>query len=155
MWSVFCLLIQLGDRHLDNILMSLADGRILHIDFDCIFGKGKILPVPELVDFRLTLNILSSLGLSSCYGLFRTYFFETARAFQRNREHIMSTFKIFDIDPIREQLRSRKFNRVDLIKDRLDLLGQLKTKEDVNFLLDKNQSLSTLKEMFFGWCPHI
>ena len=149
------MLIQLGDRHLDNILMTTEDCHVLHIDFDCIFGKGKTLPVPEVVDFRLTLNILASLGLTSCFGLFRKYFLVTAKAFARNKENILGSFRIFDVDPIKEHLRARKFRRVDLIASELDKFGQLESARDLNMLLNKNQNIERLKEMFIGWCPHI
>ena len=39
--------IGLGDRHQDNILVQ-QDGSVSHIDFDCIFEKGTVLPVPEV-----------------------------------------------------------------------------------------------------------
>lgn len=51
----------MGDRHCDNILMC-EDGEIFHIDYECIFNKAKGLPVPEIVDFRLTKNFRHGLG---------------------------------------------------------------------------------------------
>ena len=44
----------LGDRHLDNILLDLASGQVVHIDFNLSFDKGAMLRVPEVVPFRLT-----------------------------------------------------------------------------------------------------
>ena len=44
----------LGDRHLDNILLDLASGQVVHIDFNLSFDKGALLRVPEVVPFRLT-----------------------------------------------------------------------------------------------------
>lgn len=44
----------LGDRHLDNILLDLQSGQVVHIDFNLCFGKGAALRVPEVVPFRLT-----------------------------------------------------------------------------------------------------
>ena len=40
-------MIGLGDRHNDNILIQ-KNGAVSHIDFDCIFEKGTILPIPEV-----------------------------------------------------------------------------------------------------------
>ena len=44
----------LGDRHLDNILLNKHTGRVVHIDYNIIFDKGRQLRVPEIVPFRLT-----------------------------------------------------------------------------------------------------
>ena len=44
----------LGDRHLDNILLNKHNGRVVHIDYNIIFDKGRQLRVPEIVPFRLT-----------------------------------------------------------------------------------------------------
>ena len=44
----------LGDRHLDNMLLDLATGQVVHIDFNLSFDKGALLRVPEVVPFRLT-----------------------------------------------------------------------------------------------------
>ena len=32
------------------------------IDLEAIFGFGKILPIPEIIDFRLTKNLVDALG---------------------------------------------------------------------------------------------
>lgn len=47
-------LMGLGDRHLDNILLNKHTGRVVHIDYNIIFDKGRQLHVPEIVPFRLT-----------------------------------------------------------------------------------------------------
>jgi serine/threonine-protein kinase SMG1 len=39
----------LGDRHLDNILINLNSGEIVHIDYNVCFDQGKYLKVPEIV----------------------------------------------------------------------------------------------------------
>ena len=44
----------LGDRHLDNILMDSCSAEVVHIDYNIIFERGRKLPVPEVVPFRLT-----------------------------------------------------------------------------------------------------
>ncbi len=62
-WSSIQYLFGLGDRHLDNVLISTKTGVTCHIDFDCIFEKGKDLPTPEIVQFRLTNNIVGALGM--------------------------------------------------------------------------------------------
>ncbi|RLN50197.1 hypothetical protein BBJ29_000484 [Phytophthora kernoviae] len=45
----------IGDRHLDNFLLDLSNGRIIGIDFGVSFGAGaSVLAVPELIPFRFT-----------------------------------------------------------------------------------------------------
>lgn len=53
----------MGDRHCDNILLNVDDGKAIHIDFDCIFEKGKFLPVPETIPFRMTKNTVAPMGV--------------------------------------------------------------------------------------------
>jgi len=44
----------LGDRHLDNLMIDLGGGELLHIDYNICFDQGRRLRVPERVPFRLT-----------------------------------------------------------------------------------------------------
>ncbi|KAI9329681.1 kinase-like domain-containing protein [Zopfochytrium polystomum] len=53
--NVCSYLLGIGDRHLDNFLVNLKTGGIIGIDFGHAFGSAtEVLPVPELVPFRLT-----------------------------------------------------------------------------------------------------
>jgi len=51
----------IGDRHLDNMLVDLSSGRLIHVDFSVMFNKGSSLAVPECVPFRLTQNLIDGL----------------------------------------------------------------------------------------------
>lgn len=62
--SVIGYVIGLGDRHLDNMLINLATGEIVHIDYNVCFEKGKTLKVPEKVPFRMTPNLEEALGVT-------------------------------------------------------------------------------------------
>ena len=62
--SMIGYIIGLGDRHLDNILIDMTTGEILHIDHNVCFEKGKHLRVPEKVPFRMTPNIEAALGVT-------------------------------------------------------------------------------------------
>lgn len=64
-------LIGLGDRHLDNVLVNLSNGQIVHVDYNICFGKGRTLRVPETVPFRLTGNIAQAMGPTNIDGTFR------------------------------------------------------------------------------------
>ncbi|KAL6939796.1 hypothetical protein ACO0RG_003642 [Hanseniaspora osmophila] len=73
-YAVMCMvghILGLGDRHCDNILIDVRSGHVLHVDYDILFEKGKDLPVPEKVPFRLTQNIVDALGITGLEGTFR------------------------------------------------------------------------------------
>lgn len=57
-------IIGLGDRHLDNVLVDLSSGEVVHIDYNVCFEKGKTLRVPEKVPFRMTPNLVTALGVT-------------------------------------------------------------------------------------------
>ena len=57
-----------GDRHGENILFDSMNGDTLHVDWNCIFDKGKTFEVPEKVPFRLTQNIVDGLGVTGVEG---------------------------------------------------------------------------------------
>ena len=60
--SIVGAVLGLGDRHLDNLLINLDKGEVVHIDYNICFDKGKTLRVPETVPFRLTQNIAHAMG---------------------------------------------------------------------------------------------
>ncbi|TNN43758.1 Serine/threonine-protein kinase SMG1 [Liparis tanakae] len=64
-------IIGLGDRHLDNVLIDMTTGEVVHIDYNVCFEKGKSLRVPEKVPFRMTHNIETALGVTGVEGIFR------------------------------------------------------------------------------------
>lgn len=63
--------ISLGDRHCENILLDENSGATVHVDFNCLFEKGKTLETPERVPFRLTQNLVDGLGITGVEGTFR------------------------------------------------------------------------------------
>lgn len=71
LWCMLGYVVGLGDRHGENILLEIDSGRVVHVDFDCLFGKGMLLPRPETVPFRLTQNCVSALGVTGIEGVFR------------------------------------------------------------------------------------
>ncbi|KAJ3070148.1 hypothetical protein HDU99_002752, partial [Rhizoclosmatium hyalinum] len=47
--SICSYLLGIGDRHLDNFLVNLKNGKIVGIDFGHAFGSAtEVLPIPEL-----------------------------------------------------------------------------------------------------------
>lgn len=72
----------LGDRHLSNILIHDRTCEAIHIDFGVAFDAGLLLPIPELVPFRLTRNLVDGMGVTGVEGVFRYAIF-TFAAFSR------------------------------------------------------------------------
>jgi PI-3-kinase-related kinase SMG-1 len=62
MMSMIGSMIGLGDRHLDNVLINLNTGSLIHVDYNICFEKGRFLRAPETVPFRLTGNVVCALG---------------------------------------------------------------------------------------------
>ncbi len=69
-------LLGVGDRHLDNLLLSNS-GHLIHVDFGYILGRDpKIFPPP----MRLSKEMVEGMGGTS------------SQEYQRFREHCYSTF---------------------------------------------------------------
>ena len=43
-WSMVGHIIGLGDRHGENMMLDQRSGEAVHVDFDCIFDKGRAPP---------------------------------------------------------------------------------------------------------------
>lgn len=54
-------LMGVGDRRLEKILIEKKTGKCVGLDFRVAFGAGIDQPIPELVPFRLTTQILGLL----------------------------------------------------------------------------------------------
>lgn len=108
--SIVGYLIGIGDRHLDNIMLNKNTGMIMHIDFDCIFEKGKKLGVPEIVPFRLTPNLEDAMGVLRYEGSFRKAC-ELTMSLIRNNENILMNFlESFIHDPLMDWRGSSEKN---------------------------------------------
>ncbi|CAH8665481.1 unnamed protein product [Schistosoma bovis] len=97
-------LVGLGDRHLDNLLIDLSTGHIVHIDYNVCFDKGKSLRVAERVPFRLTRILRHALGPACQDTLVRGTFRFTAESGLQAARHIVDPIliqlKAFLIDPL-------------------------------------------------------
>jgi ataxia telangiectasia mutated family protein len=61
----------IGDRHTHNILVDNSTADVIHIDFGMVFEQGLTLPMPELVPFRLTREVVDGMGVSGYEGVFK------------------------------------------------------------------------------------
>ncbi|KAK6170598.1 hypothetical protein SNE40_018955 [Patella caerulea] len=98
--SMIGYIIGLGDRHLDNVLVDLATGEVVHIDYNVCFEKGKGLRVPERVPFRMTPNIETALGLTGVEGTFRIASEHVMKTMRKGRETLLTLLEAFVYDPL-------------------------------------------------------
>lgn len=92
--------IGLGDRHLDNILLDLRSGELLHIDYNVAFEKGLRLKVPETVPFRMTHTMQAALGVSGTDGVFSCRCEAVLRVLRSSKETLLTLLEAFVYDPL-------------------------------------------------------
>jgi ataxia telangiectasia mutated family protein len=108
----------LGDRHISNILIDNVSGQVVHIDLGIAFDQvsaprifllsrllidavqGKLLPIPELVPFRMTRDMVDGMGISGTSGVFQRCAEETLRVLRDGSEVIMTVLEVFKHDPL-------------------------------------------------------
>lgn len=90
----------LGDRHGHNILLDEQTGEVVHIDLGVAFEAGRVLPVPEVVPFRLTRDLVDGMGISGVEGPFRRCCNFTLEALRKNQDAIMTILDVLRWDPL-------------------------------------------------------
>ena len=90
----------LGDRHGHNILLDEQTGEAVHIDLGVAFEAGRVLPIPEVVPFRLTRDLVDGMGLSGVEGPFRRCCNFTLEALRKNQDAIMTILDVLRYDPL-------------------------------------------------------
>jgi ataxia telangiectasia mutated family protein len=90
----------LGDRHCHNILLDEKSGEVVHIDLGVSFEAGRVLPVPEVVPFRLTRDLVDAMGYTKTEGVFRRSCEFTMDTLREERESIMTLLNVLRYDPL-------------------------------------------------------
>ena len=99
-WSAVGHILGLGDRHTENILLDTKSGELLHVDFDCLFNKGWSLTRPEVVPFRLTVNMIDVMGAVGHEGAYKGGLMETLDVLRENRDLLLAVLEPFLLDPV-------------------------------------------------------
>ena len=90
----------LGDRHCQNIMLDEKTGEVVHIDLGVAFEAGRVLPVPELVPFRLTRDVVDGMGITKTEGVFRRCCEFTMDALREDKDSIMTLLNVLRYDPL-------------------------------------------------------
>ncbi|RDW94766.1 hypothetical protein BP5796_00529 [Coleophoma crateriformis] len=98
--SILGYVLGLGDRHGHNILLDADSGEVVHIDLGVAFEMGRVLPVPELVPFRLTRDIVDGMGITKTEGVFRRCCEFTLDALRKEVYSIMTILDVLRYDPL-------------------------------------------------------
>lgn len=145
----------LGDRHCENILLDIETGKVLHVDFDCLFEKGKLLPIPEIVPFRLTKNLTDALGITGTEGTFKKSSEVTLKLMRTNEIALVNIIETIMYDrnmdhSIQKALKVLR-NKIRGIDPRdglaLSVPGQVET------VVQESTSEENLSQMYIGWLP--
>ena len=96
----------IGDRHLSNYLISLKTGRIIGIDFGHHFHSAtQFLPVPELMPFRMTQQIVNVMQPFGVNGLIRETMIACLAALKSSRLEIIAAIEAFVKEPTEDWLQ--------------------------------------------------
>ena len=173
----------LGDRHGENILFDSTNGDVVHVDFNCLFDKGRTFEVSENVPFRLTHNLVSGLGITGVEGVFRRASEVTMGILRNNKDSLMSVLETFVHDPLVDWMPSvSKRKGVDApteeyvareAKKALEPISrkltgfqitssssgkcdrQMSTENQVDSLINEARDNRHLGRMYFGWGPYL
>jgi DNA-dependent protein kinase catalytic subunit len=99
--SVCSWLVGIGDRHLDNFLVDGRTGEVVPIDFGHAFGTATFkLPVPELMPFRLTPQLVDVLAPLQRSALLETQMVHALSALRARRVELLRVCDVFVAEPL-------------------------------------------------------
>jgi ataxia telangiectasia mutated family protein len=145
----------LGDRHGHNILLDTKTGEVVHIDLGVAFEMGRILPVPELVPFRMTRDIVDGMGITKTEGVFRRCCEFTLDALREETYSIMTILDVLRYDPLyswsMSPLRMAKLQNAargtdDVGEDASDVDGGGKKNAQVNEPSEADRALEVVRK---------
>ncbi|EEB08562.1 ATM checkpoint kinase [Schizosaccharomyces japonicus yFS275] len=125
--SVLGYVLGLGDRHGHNILLDISTGEAIHIDLGIAFEQGKKLPIPEIVPFRLTRDIVDGMGVTNIEGVFRKCMQLTLEVLRKEADSALAILGVLRYDPLFSWLLSplTRQKKIKLMSTR-----DIKEKED-------------------------
>lgn len=140
-YCVITYILGVGDRHLDNLLIT-TDGKFFHADFGYILGQDPK-PFPPLM--KLPPQIIEAFGgaESSNYNKFRSYCFVAYSILRRNAGLILNLFELMKtsnipdirVDSEGSVLKVKERFNLDLTEEEATIHFQTLINDSVNALL--------------------
>lgn len=149
----------IGDRHLSNFMLNMETGGMIGIDFGHAFGSAtQFLPVPELMPFRLTQQLVNLMQPLRESGLIQSVMVHSLRAYRAEPDLLLNTMDVF----VKEPLLDWKNFELKQLKKGGTWMREVNTKEinwyplqKVNFARRKlegaNPSAITSEELKLGF----
>lgn len=140
-YCVITYILGVGDRHLDNLLIT-PDGHFFHVDFGYILGQDPK-PFPPLM--KLPPQIIEAFGgaESSNYNKFRSYCFVAYSILRRNAGLILNLFELMKmsnipdirIDPNGAILKVQERFNLDMSEEQATIHFQTLINDSLNAVL--------------------
>lgn len=143
--SIVGYILGLGDRHLNNILLDFKSGEPIHIDLGIAFDQGRLLPIPELVPFRLTRDIVDGFGVTGVDGLFKRNCERVYAALRRDSEKVMCVLNILKWDPLYSWVMSPVTKHKHILDDDTELYSNMAVQQKIG---DKANMKNNNQESF-------
>ncbi|KAL4941065.1 hypothetical protein BDV06DRAFT_195262 [Aspergillus oleicola] len=138
----------LGDRHGHNILLDERTGEVVHIDLGVAFEQGRVLPVPEVVPFRLTRDLVDGMGIAKTEGVFRRCCEFTLEALRQESYSIMTILDVLRYDPLYSwtvsPLRMKRMQEQDPVDQPPVLAGSTADQRSTNEPSEADRALTVV-----------
>ncbi|KAL9649605.1 hypothetical protein ABK040_003282 [Willaertia magna] len=165
-FNICSYIIGIGDRHLENFLVHQAEGTIIGIDFGHAFGSAtEVLPVPELLPFRLTRQLLSVTSPISTtlddfsnenigIGWYMENMVHVLSALHSNRHLLLNTMDVFIKEPLVDWLKYAKRNPQFYSESSLELSSSSNNSNNkVNKKEEEEEEEIKKDEQLMKWYP--
>jgi ataxia telangiectasia mutated family protein len=155
--SILGYVLGLGDRHGHNILLDEKTGEVVHIDLGVAFEQGRVLPVPEVVPFRLTRDIVDGMGITKTEGVFRRCCEFTLEALRKESYSIMTVLDVLRYDPLHswsvspvrlEKIRMQQQAQNDIMTSEAGdvLTPEMASKKNINEPSEADRALTVVEK---------
>lgn len=165
-WCFLGWIFELGDRHLENIMIHESNAKTALIDFELMFDRGKDLKVPEMVKFRMTDSLQIFLGFFGLYGGFKSIFGRIGTEFAKEGSVFMEEFYNLYYYILEEEskddgdkrlcnLKRNLLESFEKLQSKVAWLGSHEWKIFIDTIIADSSNKNTLYEMFIGWDPMV